>query len=497
MNPGQPSRSERDELAHQMGERVKELRCMYGVAEAIRRCSSFEELFQSVADLLPYGWQYPDITRAQIYFDGEVYHSEAFQPTGWRQGTQIIVNGLDRGSVEVYYLQERPEFDEGPFLLDERHLLEAITSTLSSTIERLEAEAGLQASEQRYRSLFEQSNDAIVIYNLAGDLLEVNTRACELLGHPREALESMTLMMLHPESELTRVIRSFQEIARKGQLLFDSRFVTAGGEHLDVEISASLIDGQRELVQGIIRDVTEKRRAEEELRRRLMRFRLEDGALYLVKESLPHLSVEAFRDVINIGYPGLIISRTPEREMRRKMEVDAEYWWMAEKAGEAAIQPVLADLEERVANWPVRSVILIDRLDYLLTRCGFPELLLFVQHLRDLAHVRGHVVILSLDPQVLTRPEMGLLEKETQEVEPRVQARLSKTLIELLRYIYRQNSKGIKPSYSDLGRDLATSRPTVRKRVQHLTYLDYLKETRKGKRKNLELTDRGLGLFIN
>ena len=496
MTPGEPARSERDELLHQMGERIKELRCMYGVAESIRNSSSLEELFNTIVKLIPPGWHYPDITRGQIYFDGEPYRSHDFEPTSWRQVANIEVNGLFRGSVEVFYLEERPPLDEGPFLNEERYLLDAIASMLGSTIERLEAEAALQTSEQRYLSLFTRSNDAIVIYNLSGDLLEANTSACQLLGYRQEELESMTLLMLHPESELSRVIRSFREIARKGQLLFESRLVTADMEHLEVEISSSLIDQQKELVLGIIRDVTEKKRAEEELKRRLMRFRIEDGSLYLVQERAPHLSVEAFQDLINVGYPGLIISRTPEREMRHRMEVETEYWWVAEKAGEAALQPILEEIEQRIEDWPVRSVILIDRLDYLLTRHGFPELLLFVQHLRDHAYIIGHIIILSLDPQVLTRSELSLLEKEVREIEPQVQAKLTKAQIELLRYVYRQNTMGVTPSYSELSRDLATSRPTIRKRVQHLEYLDYLKETLKGKRKNLELTEKGLDLFI-
>ncbi len=131
----------RERVLHDMGERVKELRCMYGVADSIRERSALEEVFQDVVALLPPGWQHPEIARGRIHFGGRDYVSEPFERTKWSQASDIIVDGERRGFVEVCYLEQRPDLDEGPFLREERTLINSIAHALSEAVERKHAEA--------------------------------------------------------------------------------------------------------------------------------------------------------------------------------------------------------------------------------------------------------------------------------------------------------------------------------------------------------------------
>jgi PAS domain S-box-containing protein len=134
------SEEERKNLLHDMGERIKELTCMYGVTKAIQQRDTLESTFQEVAKLIPPGWHYPEITCARVSFDGSQYLSDSFKETQWKQASDLIVDGRQRGSVEVYYLEEKPTLDEGPFLKEERKLIDAIALALSETIKRMSAE---------------------------------------------------------------------------------------------------------------------------------------------------------------------------------------------------------------------------------------------------------------------------------------------------------------------------------------------------------------------
>jgi len=125
------------------------------------------------------------------------------------------------------------------------------------------SEDNLRKSEQRYRSLFEQSNDAIIIHDLNGRILDFNQRVSELLGYEREQLSSMLLKELHPEEELTSSKRAIKETREKGHTLFESRFKRADGSLVDVEISSRVTDPDKGTVQGIIRDISERKRADE------------------------------------------------------------------------------------------------------------------------------------------------------------------------------------------------------------------------------------------
>ena len=130
-------------LNHNLEERVKELSCMYGVASSIRKRETIEEIFRDVVELIPSGWHYPEITRTKICFDGTEFVSEPFEQTQWKQTSDIIVKGKRRGEVQVYYMKKRPVLDEGPFLKEERDLIDGIARFVSETIERKEVQKRL------------------------------------------------------------------------------------------------------------------------------------------------------------------------------------------------------------------------------------------------------------------------------------------------------------------------------------------------------------------
>lgn len=120
---------------------------------------------------------------------------------------------------------------------------------------------------ERYVSLFQHSNDGIFIHDLKGSILDVNDRVVEWLGWSREELLAMTVVDLHPEDDRTVSRAAFETLQKDGQTRFEIRFRTKGGVLRDAEVSASLFaaDGDT-MVQGIVRDVTERNRIEETLR---------------------------------------------------------------------------------------------------------------------------------------------------------------------------------------------------------------------------------------
>lgn len=140
--------------------------------------------------------------------------------------------------------------------------------------ERKKADETLKESEKKYRSLFEQSNDAIIIHDLNGDIIDFNQRALDLLGYDHEQLLNMTIAELHPEEELASSKKAFQETSEKGDMRFETRFRRPEGTVVDVEISSRIIDSvQKGIVQGIIRDITERKNAEKALLKSEEQFR--------------------------------------------------------------------------------------------------------------------------------------------------------------------------------------------------------------------------------
>ena len=138
--------------------RVKELTCLYGLFKLGENPEiSLEEIIQGTLHLIPIAWQFPDITCARIRFEDQEFKSYNFQETKWVLKSNIKVMGELKGSFEIFYLKEKPDMDEGPFMKEERDLIDALAENLSRIIERMELEKGYRKAYNRaefYKDLF-------------------------------------------------------------------------------------------------------------------------------------------------------------------------------------------------------------------------------------------------------------------------------------------------------------------------------------------------------
>ena len=181
--------SEQEQYAA-LRERVKELTCLYSLAQLAERPGiTLEEILHGTAELLPPAWQYPEIAAARITFNGRAYVTANFREGGQTQSAPIVVNGRRRGGIDVVYVEERPTLDEGPFLKEERSLIDAIARHVALIVERR------QADEEKFR-LQEQLRHADRLATIgqlaAGVAHELNEPLGHILGftqlaqkHPR------------------------------------------------------------------------------------------------------------------------------------------------------------------------------------------------------------------------------------------------------------------------------------------------------------------------
>lgn len=122
-------------------ERIKELGCLYGIARLMaQRNLKIEEILERTVKLLPPAWLYPDVAAAKIVLDEHIYATRNFRKRGQKQSADIVIDGERRGAVEVVYLDRKPELDEGPFLTEERNLINAVARQTALVVEQKQAE---------------------------------------------------------------------------------------------------------------------------------------------------------------------------------------------------------------------------------------------------------------------------------------------------------------------------------------------------------------------
>lgn len=154
-------------IVNALQERIKELNCLYGVSQlAERHLHSLDDLLTELVRYLPYSWQFPEITCARILLKGKIYTSERFKITEWRQSAQIYMYHEIVGEAAIFYREECPPSDEGPFMKEERALLDAVAEQIGTIATRITAESELQESNRQLmleRKALQESNTALRI----------------------------------------------------------------------------------------------------------------------------------------------------------------------------------------------------------------------------------------------------------------------------------------------------------------------------------------------
>ena len=154
-----------DNLLSELRERAKELNCLYEVQGLLNDADiSFEDTLSGIIQVIPSGWQYPEICQTEIVFGSQVYCSQNLIETPWVQTSDIIVQESVAGKISVSYTEERPEMAEGPFLQEERQLINTIADQIANYILNL-----------RLREIFERETspevERLVSWRVVLDLL--------------------------------------------------------------------------------------------------------------------------------------------------------------------------------------------------------------------------------------------------------------------------------------------------------------------------------------
>lgn len=263
------------ELALDLGERVKELNCLYGISNLVETPGiSLDEILQGTADLIPPAWQYAEITCARITLKGQEFSTKNYLESPWQQAADILVHGERCGRVQVGYLQERPLSDsasgsEGPFQKEERNLINAIAELLGGIAERMRAEQHVRQQHQFLQNVLDSLSHPFYVINARNWTVELANRAayagmlpgditCHALMHGRD-------QPCEPKNPCP-----LEEIkSTKVPVVLEHVHVGEDGERRDVEVRGfPILDGEDNVVQMIeyTLDITERKRAEARLR---------------------------------------------------------------------------------------------------------------------------------------------------------------------------------------------------------------------------------------
>ncbi|MCJ7523639.1 MAG: response regulator [Candidatus Aminicenantes bacterium] len=252
---------------------LKELKCLYAISSIVAEADkTIDETLKAAVDLIPPGWQYPEITCARIRYAKLKFTSPGYRDTPWKLKAKITVSGAKDGAIEVCYLEERPALDQGPFLKEERDLIAEIARQLGDMMARKHSQKALRLSNKRFYHLMTNLNDVVWTSSANGsNLLDISIAFERVYGRPMaefRANPGLWLDVVHPEDRHIAEA-SGRELFETGKATSEYRIINPDGDvRWLLDRKSMVYDEKGNPVQmgGVASDITERKQAEEQLR---------------------------------------------------------------------------------------------------------------------------------------------------------------------------------------------------------------------------------------
>jgi PAS domain S-box-containing protein len=267
-------------VTYDLGERVKELNCLYSISELYEKPGiSLDEILQGTINAIPSAWQYPEITCARIVLGDRKIETRDFKETTWKLSTEFVVSSEEKGFLEVYYQESRPSCDDGPFLKEEVKLAKVIAEKLGKIVWAKLAEKSLHESEERYRALAEHVTDGVTLQQ-EGRILFTNAAFATLFGiGTKEPARANTVAGLISNGliQCTDNVFGFDETDSTRERHFTTRCTAPDGKEFWVEGEHIIIQLKgNPAILSTFRDCTERVRHEMAMKEEAELLRLEN-----------------------------------------------------------------------------------------------------------------------------------------------------------------------------------------------------------------------------
>lgn len=157
-----------DDNLHKLQERVKELTLLHSAARLLQDDEKPPlEIIREIVHRIPPAWQYPEITSARISFRDINVATENFRKSYWSQRSEFLSKNDALGYIEVCYLQEMPASFEGPFLKEERDLIDSLAEMLRVYFRHKQDDDALKAARENLEIQVHERTSELAKANLA------------------------------------------------------------------------------------------------------------------------------------------------------------------------------------------------------------------------------------------------------------------------------------------------------------------------------------------
>ena len=203
---------------HDLDERVKELDCLYMLSKLVEKPGiTIDEILKGTVDIIPSAWQYPDITGVKAILNDKEFKTANYKDTKWTQTADIVVNKKKIGELNVTYLEKRPVCDEGPFLKDERNLINALSERLGRIFERIITGDALLKNQEMLNRFMDSATEGFALYDSKLNLTMMNKTSLNIIGRKIEDIIGGNILEISPGLKNSKRYNMYKEVINTGK----------------------------------------------------------------------------------------------------------------------------------------------------------------------------------------------------------------------------------------------------------------------------------------
>ncbi|NLE60973.1 MAG: hypothetical protein GX616_21720 [Planctomycetes bacterium] len=211
------SREDLRRQTRELDHRVRELNCLFGMADVINQIgTSPEDIIREAVKLIPKAWRFPEDACARVLIGNRQYQTANFRETSWWMSEPILVLSQPCGEVQVGYLEQRWADGDAPFVPEERRLLTAIAERLGKILERHQVQEQLNQHREELARVSRLSTMGEMASSLAHEL---NQPLAAVANYVRGCQRRLTSGAWNQDDLVQALAEAGNQAERAGQIL--------------------------------------------------------------------------------------------------------------------------------------------------------------------------------------------------------------------------------------------------------------------------------------
>ncbi|HEX37561.1 MAG TPA: PAS domain S-box protein [Candidatus Cloacimonetes bacterium] len=246
------------QIARNLNQRISEVKCLYNITSLLEQPNiTIEGILKGTIEQIPKAWQFPEITCAKVTWGDKEFKTENYHSPVSYIKSDIKVYGESVGTIEVGYLEKKPDSFEGPFTKDERELINSISKQLGRIIEQKQAEEGLV----RLKKAIETLRLGVTITDKDRKIVYTNPADAKMHGYEINELLGKDVRVYSPKENISPV----DEIDKWKGMTRESINVRKDGSTFPVRLISDVVKNNEGETVGFVtisEDLTERMSAE-------------------------------------------------------------------------------------------------------------------------------------------------------------------------------------------------------------------------------------------